>query len=333
MKTEALWYLGERKLELRPVDLPDPEANEVLVEMEACGICGWDLLAYSGRFGKFHEYPFRAGHEGVGRIAKVGSLVRDLAVGRRVVCHELPIGERGGGLMARHAVRTREKVTPIPDEPFRPAELWLVEPVACVVNGLLYAGIRPGDSVALVGAGYMGLLMLQLLRRTLAGRVTVFEPDPRRLELARTFGRGMGGWDYVPDGSTVLQDRARSYDVVLETAGIPATLELAFALAKPFAIIENFAWHHHRMDFDLDEWHTKGWRILNIQPQMNPSFDSLFPRTVALMAAGAVTNEGLLTHTEPVENARAAYEAGLDRTGGYIKGAILFSAGSARTDR
>lgn len=326
MKTEALWYLGERKLELREVELPGPEADEVLVEMEACGICGWDLLAYSGRFGRFHAYPFRAGHEGVGRVSRAGSLVRDLKPGQRVVCHELPIDERGGGLLARHAVRSRQKVTPIPDAPDLPASLWLVEPVACVVNGLLYSGIQPGDSVALVGAGYMGLLMLQLLRRTMAGRVTVFEPDPGRIEIARTFGAGMGGWDYEAGGTAGLAGRERAYDVVLETAGNSASLELAFALAKPYAIIENFAWHHHRQDFDLEDWHTKGWRILNIQPQMNPSFDSLFPRSVALMAAGAVTNRGLLTHVEPLERAESVFQAGLDRTGGYIKGALTFKA-------
>ncbi len=326
MKSEALWYLGERKIEIRELDLPDPEAHEVLVEMEACGICGWDILSYAGRFARFHPYPFRAGHEGVGRVLKAGSLIRDLREGQRVVCHELPIGERGGGLMARHALRSREKVTPIPDKPELPASLWLVEPAACVVNGLLHAGIAPGDSVALVGAGYMGLLMLQLLRRTLAGRVTVFEPDGRRLELARSFGAGMEGWAYVPNGSDALSEHGRAYDIVLETAGLPASLELALALAKPFAIIENFAWHHHRQEFDLDEWHTKGWRILNIQPQMNPSFDSLFPRTVALMAAGAVTNLGLLTHREPLERAEAAFEAAFNRTGGYIKGAVTFGA-------
>ena len=328
MKTEALWYLGERKLELREVELPDPEADEVLVEMEACGICGWDLLAYSGRFGRFHAYPFRAGHEGVGRVSRAGSLVRDLREGQRVVCHELPIGERGGGLMARHTVRNRNKVTPIPDEPEQPAALWLVEPAACVVNGLLHSGIQPGDSVALVGAGYMGLLMLQLLRRTMAGRVSVFEPDPLRMEKARAFGAGIGGWDYVSQGSDALAERGRRYDVVLETAGTSASLELAFALAKPFATIENFAGTTTARSSTWTSGIRRAGASSNIrQPQMNPAFDSLFPRTVALMASGAVTNRGLLTHVEPLERAVSAYDAGLDRTGGYIKGAVTFQAG------
>ena len=326
MKTEALWYLGDRSIEIRPFDLPDPDPNEVLVEMEVCGICGWDLLAYSGRFAKFHSYPFRAGHEGVGRIVRKGDRAEGLEIGQRVACHELPIGARGGGLMARHAVRARDLVSIIPENTGIPVTRWIVEPAACVVNGLLYAEIKPGDSVALVGAGYMGLLMLQALKRTLAGRLSVFEPDPRRLELARGFAGGMNGWDFTAPSGELPEDRKRAYDVVIETAGSAASLDLAFALAKPFAIIENFAWHHHRYESDLDDWHTKGWRILNIQPQMNPAFAGLFPRTIGLMAAGAITNEGLVTHVSRFAEAEEAYAAGLDRTGGYIKGVIDFGS-------
>jgi 2-desacetyl-2-hydroxyethyl bacteriochlorophyllide A dehydrogenase len=325
MKTESLWYLGERKIEYRSVTLPDIEAHEVLVEMEACGVCGWDTLAYAGRFGKFHAYPFRAGHEGVGRVVAAGSLVDEPRVGQRVVCHELPIDARGGGLMARHAVRPRSKVSIVPETTIIPAARWIVEPVACVVNGIMHAGIVPGCAVALVGAGYMGLLMVQLLHRTLAGSVTVFEPDPMRLELARHLAGGIGGWDFVAPPSGEAGAYSRAFDVVIETAGSTKSLELAFAIAKPSAIIENFAWHHHRQDFDLDAWHTNGWRILNIQPGMNPAFDSLFPASVTLMAAGAVTNEGLVTHEASFESAEEVYAASLDRTGGYIKGVVVFT--------
>jgi len=328
MKTEALWYLGERKIEIRSAELPEPEAHELLVEMEVCGICGWDLVAYAGKFGRFHPYPFRAGHEGIGRVIRAGSLVRGIEVGQRVAVHELPIDERGGGCMARHALRPWNKVSVMPEPSPIPVEKWIVEPAACIVNGLAYAGIQAGDSVALVGAGYMGLLMLQGLARTLAARVAVFEADPARLELARAAARrsGAGPWDFV-DARPGAAGRERSFDVVIEASGAPAALELAFALVKGYGIVENFAWHHHRHEFDLDDWHTKGWRVLNVQPQMNPGFDALFPRTIALMAGGILSNEGLVTHVAPLARAEEAYAAGLDRTGGYVKGVIDFRRG------
>jgi L-iditol 2-dehydrogenase len=333
MKTEALWYLGERKIEIKSADIPEPEAHEVLVEMEVCGICTWDLVAYAGRFGKFHAYPFRAGHEGIGRVVMAGPLVRGVAAGQRVAVHELPIDERGGGLMARHAVRPWNKVTVIPEPSPIPVQEWIVEPAACIVNGLHYAGIGAGDSVALVGAGYMGLLMLQGLARTLAAKVSVFEPDEKRRELAGTLLRGrgipvapdVGGWELLdPLSGGSAADGARAFDVVIETAGSPAALELAFSLVKPFGIVENFAWHHHRQEFDLDDWHTKGWRILNIQPQMNPEFDAMFPRTIALIAAGAISNRALVTHVAPLARAEELYATGLDKKGGYVKGVVDF---------
>ena len=325
MKTEALWYLGERKLELRDADIPEPESHEVLVEMEVCGVCGWDLVAYAGRFGKFHAYPFRAGHEGIGRVVRAGRLAQGVEVGQRVAVHELPIDARGGGLMARHAVRPWNKVSAMPEPSSIPVEKWIVEPAACIVNGLVHAGIQPGDSVALVGAGYMGLLLLQGLARTMAARVAVFEADSGRLELARKIAQRVGGagWEFLP-AAEGAGDRGRSFDVVIEASGAAAALDLAFALVKSYGIVENFAWHHHRHEFDLDDWHTNGWRILNIQPQMNPGFDAIFPRTIALMAAGAISNEGLVTHVAPPERAEEVYAAGLGKSGGYVKGVIDF---------
>ena len=187
MKTEAIWYLGERKIELRETEIPDPGPREVTVAMEACGICGWDVLAFSGRFAKFHAYPFCAGHEGVGRIVKAGENVKSVSAGQRVAMLELPIGTPGGALMARHAVRSESQVSVIPEGKL-PVNLWVVEPAVCIVNGILYSGIQPGDSVALIGAGYMGLLFVQGLARTLIGSLTAFDIDDRRLELARRLG-------------------------------------------------------------------------------------------------------------------------------------------------
>ena len=320
MKTEAIWYLGERKLELRGMEIPEPGPDEVAVAMEICGICGWDVLAFNGKFGRYHSYPFCAGHEGVGRVVKAGEKVRSVKVGQRVAMHELPIGTPGGPLMARHAIRPERQVAVIPEGSI-PVDRWVVEPVVCVVNGIMYSGIQPGDSVALVGAGYMGLLFVQGLSRSLPGSLTAFDVDEKRLDLARKFGASetvaIKG-PKVPDG---MQGR---FDVVIETAGNPDSMQLAVSLLRAGGILENFAWHHHTFTFDLDDWHTHGWRILNIQPGMNPHFGDLYPRTVALMANGTFSNELLVTHTEKVERAKDIYSVAADRAGGYLKGVVTF---------
>ena len=260
VKTEAIWYLGERKLELRSMDIPEPGPDEVAVAMEVCGICGWDVLAFNGKFARYHPYPFCAGHEGVGRVVKAGDKVRSVEVGQRVAMHELPIGTPGGPLMARHAIRPERQVAVIPEGSL-PVHRWVVEPVVCVVNGIMYSGIQPGDSVALVGAGYMGLLFVQGLARSLMGSLTAFDVDERRLDLARQFGATDAinlKTAKIPDGT---QGR---FDVVIETAGNADSMQLALSLLRAGGILENFAWHHHTFTFELDDWHRNGWRILNI---------------------------------------------------------------------
>ena len=320
MKTEAIWYLGESKIELRDLEIPEPGPDEVIVAMETCGICAWDVLAFDGRFAKYHPYPFCAGHEGVGRVIEAGAKVRAVKVGQRVALYELPIGTPGGALLARHALRSEREVAVIPEGPL-PVHLWIVEPVACVVNGLLYAGIQPGDRVAVVGAGYMGLLFVQGLRRSLTGCITAFDVDSRRLELAQQLGAD----ETVLLKAAGAPERTRGFfDIAIDLAGTPESMRTVMEIVRPGGIIENFAWHHHTQTFDLDAWTVKGWRILNIQPQMNPHFGDLFPRSISLMANGTLSNDKLVTHVEKIEMASRIFAAAAEKTDGYMKGAITF---------
>jgi threonine dehydrogenase-like Zn-dependent dehydrogenase len=319
MKTEGLWYLGEKRIELRSMDIPEPGPEDVLVALEACGICNWDVQSYAGNFGAHHAYPFCAGHEGVGRVVAAGAKVEGVSEGQRVSMEEAPIGVPGGALMARHALRRQDRVAVIPEDG-RAASQWIVEPICCIVNGIIYAGIQPGDRLAVVGAGYMGLLFVQGLNRSLTGRLSVFDLEEKRLALAAEFG--------AEDLFDVREDLpvgiAGSYDVVIETAATQESMDLSLLLARSGGVIETFAWHHHSHRFDLEEWHLRGLRFLNIQPGMNPHFGDLYPRTIALMANGTFSNEKLVTHVSPVAEATHALDAALDKTGGYIKGVITF---------
>jgi threonine dehydrogenase-like Zn-dependent dehydrogenase len=116
----------------------------------------------------------------------------------------------------------------------------------------------------------------------------------------------------------------KHFDVIIETAGNPDAMRSALAVAKPAAIIENFAWHHHNHEFDLDSWHLNAWRILNIQPGVNPHFADLFPRTITLMANGVFSNEKLVTHSAKLEDARDIFTIAMERKENYMKGVILF---------
>jgi threonine dehydrogenase-like Zn-dependent dehydrogenase len=318
MTTQSLWYLGERRVEIREVEIPEPGSQEVLVGLEACGLCKWDIRAYLGKFGSHQPYPFSAGHEGVGRIAKVGSGVRGLQEGQRVALHELPVGRPGGALLARHALRSMHQLAVIPEDG-EPAYRWIVEPVACVLNGIGNSGLKPGDKAAVVGTGYMGLLIVQGLRRSLTGKIFATDIAPERLRLAEGFGA-----DECRTPDSLPPELKGSFDLVFETAGTTEALILAQSLLKSGGTAVIFAWHDHLQTFDLDRWHVNSWRFLNLGPEMNPHFGDLYPAAISLMANSTFSNRKLINHTAALESAQELFETAAEGRNGYIKGAVVF---------
>jgi len=200
-------------LTFRLIDMPiaDPGPGEVQVRVEAVGICGSDLHAYAeGAVGSTpNVYPMVLGHEPAGTIAKVGSGVTGLAPGDRgalepaLYCYHCEFCLRG-----LHNVCANLRFLSTPPDPgfFRelinlpvanflpvPADIsfdqaTLVEPLAVALHSLSLASIRPAETVAVIGAGPIGLLTIAALRAAKAGRIWAVEPVAHRRELARTMG-------------------------------------------------------------------------------------------------------------------------------------------------
>ncbi len=204
----AAVYEGEGRLVVRDVPEPVPAADEVLIEVEACGVCGSDVQIINIPPGHPSTPPVIIGHEFVGRIRGLGAAVKDLAVGSRVVCDPDPkcgacdscragrpanctnivaLGVYRDGALAEYVTAPANSVYPISEDV--PAELAaLVEPLACVVNGTNRAGLRPGEAVVVFGAGAIGCLFTAVFHAAGAGRIIVVEPSPARGPVARALG-------------------------------------------------------------------------------------------------------------------------------------------------
>jgi L-iditol 2-dehydrogenase len=229
---------------------PGPGPGEVVVAVAAAGICGSDLELLDGtRPAPYVRYPVIPGHEWAGRVAAVGEGVEGLASGDPVVAEGLrscgvcarcaegrtnlctaPYAETGfthPGALADRVVVPARLVHKLP--PDRPVELAaLLEPAACVANGLLEAGMpRPGARLAVVGDGPLGLLALLLLRTLTPAELLLV--SRRQARAAR--GRDCGATSVVdardPDA---LARAAGGYDAVVDTTSSPegpaASLEL-----------------------------------------------------------------------------------------------------------
>lgn len=324
MKVDGIWVVKEEKIEVRPVELAEPKYNEIQIETKACGVCAWDSYLYRGMSAP-GPIPYVIGHEGVGIVRQVGGGVTRFKVGDTVFCSS------GGNEMMVEVFNQREDcAAKIPDGVTDYAA-WVIEPTVCVVNLLYKTGIEPGDEVAVVGAGYMGLLTLQgLMRGSCAGSVTVFEIRPDRLALAKQLNPTYALDPNSAEGQAHIEKiRAKGgADIVIDFAASDSGFELSKQLVRYNAgKLTLGSWHRHEMRFDGTDWHMSGVHVLNLSPMSNRHYTDMIPRTGALVERGVYTPGDLVSHTvhfRDVEAVNALFRKSIDKSDNYMKGVITF---------
>ncbi|MEU0737896.1 alcohol dehydrogenase catalytic domain-containing protein [Streptomyces sp. NPDC006134] len=211
----------------------DPGPGEALVRVHAVGICGSDREVYQGnRPEGYVRYPLTPGHEWSGTVERVGAGVPDSLTGRKVVgegfrncqvcdrCHagETTLCTAGyeetgftqPGAMAPTLTLPARLLHPLPDGADLTAAA-LLEPAACIAAAALKANARPGERVAVVGTGTLGMFAVQFLRAASPAELLVVGSRPDREALSRRFG--------ATDFRTKDQELPGDFDVVIETAG------------------------------------------------------------------------------------------------------------------
>ncbi|MHC1785727.1 MAG: zinc-binding dehydrogenase [Christensenellales bacterium] len=324
MNNKGVWIVADGKAEVRDVPLGEVGPYDLLIETRACGVCAWDAKLFHGVSAP-GAFPYVIGHEGVGIVRQVGSLVRGYAEGDKVFC-----ASGGNQMMVQYFVQNAACCAKLPadTENYGAAVL---EPTVCVVNLLEKAGIRPGDHVALVGAGYMGLLTLQgLVRGSWAGRISTFEVRPERLALARKLSPQNSYDPYSQEGARYVEQLKREggVDVVIEFSASDSGFTLANELIrKTGGTLVIGSWHRDMVTFNGTSWHMSGVSVLNLSPMSNRNYMDLIPRTALLHERGVYQPGDYLTHTARFDDEEAlnhVLRISGTKEDGYIKGAILF---------
>jgi L-iditol 2-dehydrogenase len=200
-------YYNNQDVRLEEMPVPQVGPGEVLMRVEASGICGTDLLEWY----RLHKAPLVLGHEVAGVIAAVGEGVEHYKEGDRIcAAHHVPCNTCHYCLSGHHTVcdtlrqtnfdpggfaeyvrlpriNVDQGIFPLPDE-VSFEEATFVEPLACVVRGQRLAHLQPGQSVLVIGSGVAGLLHIQLARASGAGCIIATDIVDYRLEAARKFG-------------------------------------------------------------------------------------------------------------------------------------------------
>jgi L-iditol 2-dehydrogenase len=302
---KALVFEEPRSASVQELEVPSVAADEVLVRSRNVGICHSDFELYEGRYIIPVSYPIVPGHEWSGEVAEVGSAVTSLRPGDRVVGECVVnngadhFGFSIGGADAEYFVAKASWLHRIPDE-LSFAHGAFVEPFSVAYHATVAAGgIDASDSVAVIGGGPIGLLCT-LAAATMGGAVTLIEPQQHR----RALGLEIGAQEALDPGDV----DGRQFDVVIEAAGAPAAMAIAFPIAA----------HSARVVFvgidiggsapvEIGLIQSKALQVCGIIGSAG-----LWPRTIRFMAASGLDPTPLLTATFPLGEGTAALVAARD---------------------
>lgn len=298
--------------------VPEPGPGEVRVKAAVCGMCSGELEMWAGHVPGY-EYPKFIGHEVSGYVDAVGPRVAGLREGDRVTVYA-----EGRGYAEYVVVPAAWAVKLAPETPF---DLALGEPIACSVNGVRKAAPELGDSVALVGCGFMGLIMLQVFRAAGAGRLIAVDRRPSMLDLARR----LGATDTLnPDEVDVVaavkeKTDGRGVDIGVEAAGIQATLDLASKLVRMEGKLEVFGFHQGGLrQVDWAFWNWMAFQIVNGHTRSSHVYVEGIRIGVGLMEAGRLDMAPLVTHRFPLADINRGFEMAVSKAEGFVKGVVTF---------
>jgi len=325
---KALLLSKYRHLEIAEVAAPDVNPGEVLIRVAACGICGSDVHGYDGSSGR-RIPPIVMGHEAAGKIAAVGEGVTGLSVGDPVtfdstvycgVCKHCRRGEvnlcdqrqvlgvscgdyRRAGAFAEYVAVPARIIYPLP-ESVSFAEAAMLEAVAVAIHAVSLVEIPSGSTALVLGAGTIGLLVLQALRVAGCSRVLVADIDSSRLKLAVT----LGATDvFSAEGDPVARvldlTGGTGVDVAVEAVGRNETVGAAISSVRKggsVILVGNIA---PEVTLPLQKVVTRQIRL-----QGSCASAGEYPRAIELMAQGAIQVKPLITAVAPLDEGPQWFE-------------------------
>ncbi|MEV8878961.1 zinc-dependent alcohol dehydrogenase family protein [Mesorhizobium ciceri] len=322
MKAVRLEAVGG--ITLRDVDMPDIGADELLVRIEACGVCGTDRHLFHGEFPC--TPPVTPGHEFSGIVEAIGTSVSGFAIGDRVTgdpniacgrcahCHAGQVNlcsnlcaigiHRDGGFAEYLALPQKQAfVLPVGLNPLHGA---FCEPLGCCLHGVDLAGIKPGSSVVVLGGGVIGLLTVQLARLAGATTITLSTRQASRRALAEDLGATA---TIDPTATDVIDAIAGpaglapgGVDVVFECAGARETVEQSMRLARAGGTVVIVGVTPQGMKAEFEPFDLLFRELKVLGSFLNPYTHR---RAAELIASGAVEIDRLISRQVSLEEAPA----------------------------
>jgi NADPH2:quinone reductase len=302
-----------RQFRVDSLDTPEPGTGEVRIRVRGCGVCGSDMGPWKGIPGLSYPMPPGApGHEVFGTVESVGPGVEGLSVGQ-------PVTALTYRAYSEYDLAQAGSVIPLPESLAGRAVLG--EPVACAVNVMRRSGVQEGDTVVLLGTGFLGTLLLQLLQRHRPARV--FAVSRRRMDPALAERLGV---DEVLTYDDDVCGRVGGADVVIEATGKQGPLDLATNLVRVRGRLIVAGYHQdgpRTVNMQLWNWH--GIDVINAHERDPAVYRSGMEEGVRLLAAGELDLDPLITHTFPLADINQAFRMTEERPDGFLKSVVVLS--------
>jgi threonine dehydrogenase-like Zn-dependent dehydrogenase len=308
---------GPGALRIAEVPLPEPGPGQVRLRLEGCGVCASNLTPWAGpEWMQFPTEPGALGHEGWGRVDKVGEGVEGVGEGARVAA-------LSGKSYAEYDLADASALVALPaeldDMPF-PAE-----PFGCAMNIFRRSGIARGSTVAIVGIGFLGANLVRLA--SLAGaNVIAISRRPCSLALAKAMGAAetIAMDDHM---SIIEQVKAltggRMCERVIEAVGKQWPLDLAAELTAEGGRLVIAGYHQDGpRQVNMQLWNWRGFDVINAH-ERDPAISLQGMReAVAAVIEGVLDPGPLLTHSYGLEQLGRAFDATRDRPPGFVKALV-----------
>jgi 2-desacetyl-2-hydroxyethyl bacteriochlorophyllide A dehydrogenase len=314
-------------------DRPEPDlldAEDAIVRIEATGVCGSDLHIYHGRVQV--EQGFTLGHEYVGTVVAAGDAVDAVAVGDRVLgcfhtacgrcffcrrgnyhrCLEARTFGHGATLGSLQGTQAEMALVPranlvlrrVPDGMSSDTALFAGDVMGTGFHAVAASGMKPGDSVAVLGLGPVGLCAVQAAKACGAAKVLAVDAVQERLEVARGFGAEPIHLTEQDARKIVKAETGDlGVDVCIDAVGDPRALDMAIRLTRPCGSVQCIGVYAERTEVHMGLLWLKSIELRGGQANVIGHVD----RVLAMMAAGVLDPSPLVTHHMSLDDAAEAY--------------------------
>lgn len=309
------------RIEIVDVPIPEPGAGQVRVRLEGCGVCASNVPPWEGR--EWFNYPMDPGglgHEGWGVVDAIGEGVTELTLGDRV-------GFLSNNSYAEYDVTDVSAAVKLPEA--LNGKAFPAEPLGCAVNVLRRSHIEPGTTVAIVGIGFLGALLVGMVKAA-GARVIALDRKASALEIARRAGA---------DETVLMDDHWRIIEevkgltggnlceTVIEVTGKEWPLTLSGEIVGEYGRLVIAGYHQDGLRaVNVQTWNWKALEVTNAHERDPAVYRRGMEEAATLAASGKMDPEPLFTHRLPLDRLGEALNLAKDRPEGFMKAIVLMGA-------